>query len=43
MTRHGEVGVVDSSGRERERHPVVYGATMRVKDGESVEAGTGPC
>ncbi|MAI27155.1 MAG: DNA-directed RNA polymerase subunit beta' [Myxococcota bacterium] len=40
MTRHGEVGIVDSSGRERERHPVVYGATMRVKEGDSVPAGT---
>ncbi|MAI78263.1 MAG: DNA-directed RNA polymerase subunit beta' [Deltaproteobacteria bacterium] len=39
MTRHGEVGIVDSSGRERERHPVVYGATMRVKEGEAVKSG----
>ncbi len=39
MTRHGEVGIVDSSGRERERHPVVYGATLRVAEGASVKAG----
>ena len=26
MTRNGEVGIVDASGREKERHPVVYGA-----------------
>ena len=26
MSRNGEIGVFDSSGRERERHPVVYGA-----------------
>ena len=26
MSRNGEIGILDSSGRERERHPVVYGA-----------------
>jgi DNA-directed RNA polymerase subunit beta' len=40
MTRHGEVGIVDASGRERERHPVVYGATLRVKEGDQVQSGT---
>jgi DNA-directed RNA polymerase subunit beta' len=40
MTRHGEVGIVDASGRERERHPVVYGATLRVKEGDELKAGT---
>ena len=39
MTRNGEVGIVDASGRERERHPVVYGATLRVKEGQAVQAG----
>ena len=39
MTRHGEVGIVDASGRERERHPVVYGATLRVREGARVKAG----
>ncbi len=39
MTRNGEVGIVDVSGRERERHPVVYGATLRVKEGQVVHAG----
>jgi DNA-directed RNA polymerase subunit beta' len=39
MTRNGEVGIVDASGRERERHPVVYGATLRVKDGQVVRTG----
>ena len=39
MTRNGEVGIVDASGRERERHPVVYGATLRVKDGAPVHTG----
>ncbi|MEZ4278165.1 MAG: DNA-directed RNA polymerase subunit beta' [Myxococcota bacterium] len=39
MTRNGEVGIVDASGRERERHPVVYGATLRVKEGQVVHTG----
>ncbi|MCA9506178.1 MAG: DNA-directed RNA polymerase subunit beta' [Spirochaetaceae bacterium] len=39
MTRNGEVAIVDASGRERERHPVVYGATLRVQDGQTVRAG----
>ncbi|MDE0887012.1 MAG: DNA-directed RNA polymerase subunit beta' [Myxococcota bacterium] len=40
MTRHGEIGILDASGRERERHPVVYGATLRVKEGDQVKPGT---
>ena len=39
MNRNGEVSVVDSSGREREKYPVVYGAKILVKDGDSVEKG----
>jgi DNA-directed RNA polymerase subunit beta' len=39
MTRNGEVGVIDPSGREKERHPVVYGATLRVKEGQMVRTG----
>ena len=39
MTRHGEIGIVDASGRERERHPVVYGATLRVAEGGAVKPG----
>ncbi|MFP8874231.1 MAG: DNA-directed RNA polymerase subunit beta', partial [Myxococcota bacterium] len=39
MTRHGELGVMDASGRERERHPVVYGATLRVEEGQEVSSG----
>ncbi len=39
MTRNGEVGLIDASGREKERHPVVYGATLRVKEGDMVRTG----
>jgi DNA-directed RNA polymerase subunit beta' len=39
MSRNSEIGVSDASGRERERHPVVYGAQVRVEDGQAVKAG----
>ncbi len=39
MTRNTELGVFDASGRERERHPVVYGAHVKVRDGQSVKPG----
>jgi DNA-directed RNA polymerase subunit beta' len=39
MTRHGELGIMDASGRERERHPVVYGAQLRVAEGKKVVTG----
>ena len=39
MTRNGEVGIMDASGREKERHPVVYGATLKVKEGTTVRVG----
>jgi DNA-directed RNA polymerase subunit beta' len=40
MTRNAELGIMDASGRERERHPVVYGARLYVKEGERVKSGT---
>ncbi len=39
MTRNGEIGIVDASGRERERHPVVYGASIKVDEGGSIKSG----
>ncbi|PZR13948.1 MAG: DNA-directed RNA polymerase subunit beta' [Archangium gephyra] len=36
--RNGEIIIVDDSGRERERHRMVYGARLMVKEGEKVEA-----
>src|SRR5450755_2071501 len=39
IARSGEVVIHDDNGRERERHKVPYGATMLVKDGDSVKAG----
>jgi DNA-directed RNA polymerase subunit beta' len=40
MNRHGEVIVVDDSGRERERYRLVYGSILKVNEGEAVEQGT---
>jgi DNA-directed RNA polymerase subunit beta' len=39
VSRSGEVSVMDSHGRERERYRVPYGATISVKDGAAVKAG----
>jgi len=39
MNRSGSLVVQDAKGRDRERHPVVYGARLKVKDGQVVEQG----
>jgi len=39
IARSAEVLVADDMGRERERHKVPYGATLRVTDGDPVKAG----
>ncbi|HEX5066716.1 MAG TPA: DNA-directed RNA polymerase subunit beta' [Myxococcota bacterium] len=39
MSRNGEIGVFDASGREKERYPIVYGAQVRVADGARVKPG----
>ncbi|MBF0492035.1 MAG: DNA-directed RNA polymerase subunit beta' [Deltaproteobacteria bacterium] len=40
MNRHGELAIVDDSGRERERYSLIYGAKLFVKEGQKVAAGT---
>jgi len=35
----GEFAIVDKSGREREKYPVIYGAQFKAADGERVKAG----
>ena len=40
MNRHGELVVMDDTGREREHHHLVYGATLRATDGDRVKSGT---
>jgi DNA-directed RNA polymerase subunit beta' len=39
MNRHGEIVLVDDTGREREHHRLVYGALLKVKENEKVKAG----
>jgi DNA-directed RNA polymerase subunit beta' len=39
ISRSGEIVIFDDNGREREHHKVPYGATLGVRDGESVRAG----
>ena len=39
VSRSGELSVLDSHGRERERYKLPYGATISVKDGAEIKAG----
>ena len=39
VARSAEVIIADDHGRERERHKVPYGATLAVKQGDTVRAG----
>src|SRR5438132_1507270 len=39
MNRSGLIVIVDEKGREKERHHVVYGARLRVDEGQSVNVG----
>jgi DNA-directed RNA polymerase subunit beta' len=39
MNRNGSLVVQDAKGRDRERYPIVYGARLKVKDGQQVEQG----
>lgn len=38
MNRNGEVSILGKGGREIERYPVIYGAVLKVKDGQSIKA-----
>jgi DNA-directed RNA polymerase subunit beta' len=39
MNRNGSLVVKDEKGRDRERYPIVYGARLKVKDGQKVDQG----
>ena len=39
MNRTGSLVVQDNKGRDRERYPIVYGARLKVTDGQTVEPG----
>jgi DNA-directed RNA polymerase subunit beta' len=40
ISRSGEIIIMDTHGRERERHKVPYGATLNVKADQQLKAGT---
>ena len=37
MNRNGEIAILDNDGRERRRYSVIYGAKLKVKDGQKVK------
>ncbi len=39
MNRNGELAIVDETGRERERYPIIYGAKLKVEDGQLAKSG----
>ncbi|NWG02065.1 MAG: DNA-directed RNA polymerase subunit beta' [Syntrophaceae bacterium] len=39
MNRNGEIAILDENGRERRRYTVIYGAKLKVKDGQKVKEG----
>jgi DNA-directed RNA polymerase subunit beta' len=39
VSRSGELSLIDSHGRERERYKIPYGAVLSVREGDAVKAG----
>jgi DNA-directed RNA polymerase subunit beta' len=37
MNRNGEIAILGKGGREVERYPIIYGAVLKVRDGENVQ------
>jgi DNA-directed RNA polymerase subunit beta' len=37
MNRNGEMAVLGKGGREVERYPIIYGATLKVADGQNIK------
>ena len=40
MNRNGEISVISETGRERERYVIVYGAKLKITEGQQVEPET---
>jgi DNA-directed RNA polymerase subunit beta' len=36
MNRNGEIAIMGKGGREVERYPIIYGAVLKVRDGEEI-------
>jgi len=39
MNRNGSLVIQDAKGRDRERYPIVYGARLKVKEGQTIAQG----
>jgi DNA-directed RNA polymerase subunit beta' len=39
MSRNGSIAIFDESGREKEKYDIIYGARLKVQDGQKVEVG----
>jgi DNA-directed RNA polymerase subunit beta' len=39
FNRNGSIAVIDEKGREKERYAIVYGAKLKVEDGQAVKLG----
>ena len=39
MNRNGEISIISETGRERERYVIIYGAKIKVQDGQQVAPG----
>jgi DNA-directed RNA polymerase subunit beta' len=37
MNRNGEIAIMGKGGREVERYPIIYGAVLKVRDGEEIQ------
>jgi len=37
MNRNGEIAILGKGGREIERYPVIYGAILRIEDGQEIQ------
>jgi DNA-directed RNA polymerase subunit beta' len=40
MNRNGEISIVSETGRERERYVIIYGAKLKIDEGQQVEPDT---
>ncbi len=38
MNRNGEIGILSAGGREIERYNIIYGAVLKVKEGQKIKA-----
>ena len=37
MNRNGEIAILGKGGREIERYPIIYGAVLKVRDGQEIQ------